>query len=347
MKQKPFDKLLEHLRPQATAKLLELLKGKVNANENGEEVKAIQQVLQERQVRFPDLSKTPCPPAKPTETRALAADSNAWVSNLSPEKIELSFPEQGFIRCGRSEFKSQADLAAYIAEVFSLPDKHSSTHLSVRRRGKYQRMNHTGRPIYTFGDPLLDLMTDEHGWITVGNETYNLLQADLASPQDRKGGITPIDLSVNYEEIRQQHLAEALSTNGTRTLVEHNQNQLITSIPSEINFAKNGGWMRFRSWKKNYGVYRSIGTEIETWYSNFVWAEIQSTYADPVLPQNPFICHIVRIDSDHDTNDDYVDEYEYAWLASIPSTVRSFCQALWKGQVYGGTVSKGSCQTFL
>lgn len=92
---------------------------------------------------------------------------------------------------------------------------------------------------------------------------------------------------------------------------------------------------------------RSIGTEIETWGGDFSRAEIQSAYADPVLPTNPFICGIVKSDSDSDTDDDYVDEYEYGIAASTPSTVRSFCQAKWKGEPFGGTVSKGDCQAFL
>jgi hypothetical protein len=33
-------------------------------------------------------------------------------------------------------------------------------------------------------------------------------------------------------------------------------------------------------------------------------------------------------------------------IANTPSTVRSYCLARWKGQLYGGTVSKGACVTF-
>jgi hypothetical protein len=349
MSQESSKEMLERFRSQDTPELIELLKGKVKANENDEVLNAIQQVLETRQARFPDMSKMPSPMAKQKETRALAADSNALVSSLEPEKIEISFPKQGFMRCDRSEFKSQAELASYIAEVFSLPGKRGSARLGVKRKGKYQRIDRTGRPIYTFGDPILDLITDEHGWITVGKETYHLLPLDLASPQNRKGGITGIDLSVNHEEIRRQQLAEALAVNGTRTLIEHTGDQLIvaTTNPSQLDFWKGSAHMRFRSWKTNYYIYRSIGTEIETWGGDFSRAEIQSTYADPVLDTNPFICFIVKFDSDSDTNDDYVDEYEYGIAASTPNTVRSFCQARWKGQLFSGTVSKGDCQTFL
>jgi hypothetical protein len=348
MSQEPSPESLERFRSQATSELIELMKRKVKANESDEILNAIQQVLKTRQVRFPDLTKMPSKIAVPKEMMPLAAESNASVGSLEPGKIEIRFPKQGFIQCDKSEFKDQAELTSYIAEVLSLPHKRGSTGYRVRRKGKYQRIDRTGTPIYTFGDPIIDLITDEHGWITVGNETYHLLPLDLASPQNRRGGITSIDLSVNHEEIRRQQVAEALAVNGTRTLIEHTEDQLIvaTTNPSQLDFWKGSAHMRFRSWSKNYFIYRSIGTEIETWGGDFLRAEIQSAYADPVVDQNPFICGIVRYDSDSDTNDDHVDEYESAITTNTPSTVRSFCQAQWKGQSYSGTVSKGDCQVF-
>jgi hypothetical protein len=105
--------------------------------------------------------------------------------------------------------------------------------------------------------------------------------------------------------------------------------------------------MRFRSWKTNYIFYRSIGTEIETWGGNFTSASIESMYADPIVSGNPFVCGVTKRDSDSDTNDDYVDEYETGVFANPASTVQSFCTALWKGQTKGGTVRKGSCTMFL
>lgn len=349
MSHEPSQDLLERFRSQDTRELIDLMKRKVQANEDDETLNAIQRVLERRQARFPDMTKMPSPIAKPKEMRPLATDSNALVGSLESEKIEIHFPKQGFVRCDRSEFKNQAELTSYLAEVFSLPEKGGSVRMRVKRKGKYQRIDRTGRPIYTFGDPILDLITDEHGWITIGNETYHLLPLDLASPQNRKGGITSIDLAVNHEKIRQQLLAEALATNGTRTLIEHTDDQLIvaTTNPSQLDFFNGSAHMRFRSWKTNYVFYKSIGTEIETWGGDFSRAAIQSTYADPVLDTNPFFCFIVKFDSDSDTNDDYVDEYESLYgSGSLPSTVRSYCEARWKGQLYSGTVSKGDCVTF-
>jgi hypothetical protein len=79
--------------------------------------------------------------------------------------------------------------------------------------------------------------------------------------------------------------------------------------PSQFDFWQGSAHMRFRSWKTNYVFYRSIGTEIETWGGKFNSAWIESMYADPVVPSNPFVCGITKRDSYSDTNDDYVDEY--------------------------------------
>lgn len=237
----------------------------------------------------------------------------------------------------------------YVSESLSLGIKEASLRLRMRRAGKYQRIDSSGRPIFTFGDPILDVITDEHGWVTIGFETYHLLPIELAAAQDRSGGIISIDLALDYEELRHQQLAEASSSRGTRTLVEHNSEQTIVAStnPSQLDFWRGSAHMRFRSWKKNYIFYRSIGSEIETWGGNFSSASIQSQYADPVVPSNPFVCGITKTDSDSDTNDDYVDEYEVGVFANPAGSVRSFCQARWKNQNYGGTVSKGDCQLFL
>jgi hypothetical protein len=351
MTQELSQDLLERFQSQDTPALIELIKKNDKAKSEAE-MAALQQVLEARQERFPDVTKPSEPAMRLADARPLAADGNASVGTLTDAKVEIYFPKDGFVQPGRSTFKSQADLAAYIADVLSVKDKRGAARLSVRRKGKYQRVDRAGTPVYTFGDPILDLVTDERGWITVGRETYNLLARDLASPQNRAGGIASIDLSANHADIRRQQLADALAVNGTRTLIEHTEDRLVVASanPSQLDFWVGSAHMRFRSWKKNYGFYRSIGSEIETWGGDFNRAEIQSMYADPVLGgQNPFICAIVKRDSDSDRNDDYVDEYEYSYglPPRIPNSVRSFCQARWKNQQWGGTVGKGDCQTFL
>jgi hypothetical protein len=355
MAREPSQDLLDPFRSQDTHELIELLKRTVEANEDDDRLKAIKQVLERRQARFPDTTKAPTAVAKRKNMRPLGTESNAMVYDLGPDKLELCFPKHGFLRCEKSAFRTHEELVLYLAEAFSLSDQRNAFRLGMKRTGKYQRIDHTGRPIFTFGNPILDMITDEHGWISIGNETYHLLPLELAAPQNRKGGITSIDLALNHEEILRQQLAEALSGNGTRTVIECNSDRIIlaTANPSQLDFYQPGtsAHMKFRSWKTNAYSYKSIGTEIETWGGDFSSASIRSTYASPVVPNDPFVCGIDKVDSDSDTNDDYVDEYEYTVgfpeAPDPPNTVRSYCVARWKGQLYSGTVSKGDCQLFL
>jgi hypothetical protein len=49
----------------------------------------------------------------------------------------------------------------------------------------------------------------------------------------------------------------------------------------------------------------------------------------------------VKTDSDSDTNDDYVDEYEWGVNAPQPKRVESQCTAQFKGQQFAGGVQAG------
>lgn len=165
----------------------------------------------------------------------------------------------------------------------------------------------------------------------------------------RGGGVRCVDLSALSDRVRDRLVEEALLGKGTLSLVEHTGDRTIvaTTNPTELNFTNGSARMRFRSWKKNYYFYRSIGSEIETWGRDFTSARIESMYADPVVANDPFVCGITKVDSDSDTNDDYVDEYEVGVFANPASSVRSVCTAVWSGRSWAGTVQKGDCQLFL
>ena len=349
--------LFEQLRSKETSELIELLKSKSHSvnqksrmpDEEDDELTAIKELLARREARFPDLPQALPPVIKPTTMRPLAADSNASVGHIDDDKVELHFPKGGFVRCGKSHFKNQDALLAHISETLLMNHRRDAIRLKTKRKGKYQRVDRMGAPVFTFGDPILDMITDENGWLSVGRETYNLLRMELASPAGRKGGIASIDLSLAHEQIQRHQVIEATSPNGKYSFVEYNADRAImaSTNPSSLSFKHGSATMRFRSWKSNYVVYKSIGSEIETWGHDFSSASIRSTYADPVVPNSPFICGIVKTDSDSDSNDDYVDEYEWAVNGPLPSTVRSFCEARWFGQLFSGSVSKGDCTTFL
>jgi hypothetical protein len=354
----PSRKFFETLRSKETSELIDLMKSKAqavtqkrNADNSSQdpELAAIEEILSRRQARVPDLTVAEQPVAKPINRKPMAVDTNATIGHADEDKIELHFPKKGFMRCEKSHFKNEAELLAYISEALLIEHRRDSMRLKVKRKGKYQRIDRMGAPVFTFGDPVLDLITDEHGLVSVGNETYNMLRMHLAASGGRKGGISSIDLSLLQADIQRHQVIEAMSPNGKYALLEYNSERTViaSTNPSSRDFTHGSARMRFRSWKHSYVLYKSIGSEIETWGHDFSSASIRSTYADPVVSSNPFICAIVKTDSDSDTNDDYVDEYEWAVNASPASTVSSFCQARWFDQTWGGNVSKGDCATFL
>lgn len=113
---------------------------------------------------------------------------------------------------------------------------------------------------------------------------------------------------------------------------------MASTNPSQRDFFRSGDHLRFKAWKKKYAVYWSMGAEIETWGHDFDVAEIQSRYLDTVVGQ---VCAAMKVDSDRDTDDDYVDEYEWGINAPQPLRVVSNCSAEWHGERFGGQVAAG------
>jgi hypothetical protein len=195
--------------------------------------------------------------------------------------------------------------------------------------------------VFTFGDPVLDLITDEHGWLTIGGRRHNLAAAEVADPAARSGGVSTIDLSPRPGELDHIIRQASLGT-GRFSIVEAGADRAIitTTNPSEYGFYSGGAKMRFRAFKKNDWVGWKMGADIETWGGDFTRAEIQSDYGMTVWDN---VCGVAKHDSDSDTNDDYVDEYEWGINSSPPTGVRSICTATWKGTTNERIVTKGSC----
>jgi hypothetical protein len=314
-----------------------------------EERERMRELLEGRQRRPADngdersigaASKTPTP-------RPLKIKSNGRLSKSASGAVKLHFPRDGFVHCENSRFDSAADLLRFVRATFGLKGRGSTLRASMRRAGKYQRLDASDNEVFTFGDPILDAITDAHGWITIGRDSYPMLPKELEG--GRAGGIRSVDLAGDATRLRDRLVDEALSGRGTHALVEHHGEQTIvaTTNPSEMNFTSGSARMKFRSWKKNYFFYSSIGSEIETWGRDFNSARIESMYAEPVVTNHPFVCGVTKVDFDSDTNDDYVDEYEVGVFATPASSVRSICTAVWSGRQWGGTIQKGDCQLFI
>lgn len=110
----PSRKLFETLRSKDTSALIDLMKSKAQAvthkrdadnSSHDPELAAIEEILSRRQVRVPDPTVADQPVAKPLNRRPLAVDTNATVGHADEDKVELHFPERGFMRCEKVTFQ--------------------------------------------------------------------------------------------------------------------------------------------------------------------------------------------------------------------------------------------------
>ena len=280
--------------------------------------------------------------AEPSKTIDLAVAANCELTRKAGGKLEFRFPERsGFLTAARWEFRDKKELVDYLARLLSLEVKGEGLRGTGVCYGKYERRGADGGRAFCFGDPLLDLITDPSGQLVLGGRRIDLAAIELQSPRYRAGGLRTIDLAPLSASLRDLQVAQAALGQGDFTLIEHTAEVvgLASTNPSQRDFYRNGRHLRFRAWKKRYVFYWSMGAEIETWGRDFSTARIESRYLDTVAGA---FCHAVKLDSDSDTNDDYLDEYEWGVNAPQPLRVVSSCGALWQGQTFGGQVEAGT-----
>lgn len=276
------------------------------------------------------------------KTVALTAKSNCDVVANGGKKLVFRFPDQqGFLTPAKWEFRDRTELVEFVAQMLSVEPEGEGLRGSAICCGKYERRCQDGSPAFTFGDPVLDLITDPAGEIVIGGHRTNLAALELESPRYRSGGIRSIELSVLSETIRNQQLAMAAMGQGDMTIVECNAEvvALASTNPSQRDFWLNGRHLRFKAWKKRrVGFYWSIGAEIETWGHDFTTARIDSRYYVEAFGQT---CTIGKVDADTDSNDDYLDEYEWGINSPQPIRVVADCRATWQGREFVGQVTAG------
>jgi len=271
----------------------------------------------------------------------LRVRSNCELVRRDASRVEFRFPErEGLLTPARWEFDDRRALVEYLADLLSLEVVGDGVRGTAVCFGKYIRQDPDGARAFTFGDPILDLITDAEGGLLIGGKRANLAAIELESPRRRSGGIRSIDLGVVADAIRDTNIARAAMGQGDFTLIECNSEvvALASTNPSQLDFFRSGDHLRFKAWKKSYVVYWSMGAEVETWGHDFDSARIESRYLDTVTGS---FCAAVKFDSDSDTDDDYVDEYEWGVNAPQPLRVVSNCGANWHGQVFGGQVAAG------
>ncbi len=271
----------------------------------------------------------------------LTAPSNCELVKRDQARLEFRFPERGgFLTPARWEFRDPEELVEYLARLLSLEVAGGGLQGTAVRFGKYDRRSSDGDPAFTFGDPVLDLITDPAGGLVLGGRRVDLAAAELESAARRPGGIGRMDLGVLSGAIRDLQAAQAALGQGDFALVECTGEvmALASTNPSQRDFFHSGDHLRFKAWKKRYALYWSMGAEIETWGHDFDSARIESRYLVTISGQ---FCTTVKVDSDHDTDDDYVDEYEWGVNAPQPRRVVSNCFADWHGQRFDGQVTAG------
>jgi hypothetical protein len=278
---------------------------------------------------------------KQSKTIDLAVRASCELRRRDGGTLEFRFPERsGYLTPARWEFRDRQELVDYLARLLSLEVTGGGLRGTGVCYGKYERRSADGGRAFCFGDPLLDLITDPGGQLVLGGRRIDLAAIELQSPRYRAGGIRSIELAPLSGALRDLQVAQAALGQGDFTLIEHTPEVvgLASTNPSQRDFYLNGHHLRFRAWKKNYALYWSMGAEIETWGHDFTSARIESRYLDTVAGA---FCAAVKVDSDSDTNDDYVDEYEWGVNAPQPLRVVSNCGALWHGQNFGGQVEAG------
>jgi hypothetical protein len=259
-------------------------------------------------------------PAFPRNLRDFSVVTSAEIHEAPNRKVSLSFPRGSRLAVGRSEFRDEADLIAYIKQSFSITSDAAS--MTISRKGKYQRTDANGREVFTFGDPILDSITDAEGKTRIGATTHDFRlhagrgREPVQPPPDDPSGITV-----------------SLETKDT------------------VEFVDGNNRLRFHAWTHSYAVYWSMGASVETWGTKFTRARIDSQYGEPVLNGGvvgSVICAVIKVDSDEDANDDYVEEYEWGVNAPQPKSVRSVCSARWRGALLQRLVQAGDgCQAWL
>jgi hypothetical protein len=278
-----------------------------------------------------------------TATSFEVEGSNAKISS-NGESLRFDFPaDDGVLTTRRFEFRDRDDLVNYLSETFLVPVVNGGVRVRITRRGKYARRDENGNQIYTIGDPTLDMVTNENGELIIAGHRVQIARNHLQDRKLRPRGIGAIDLTSFGNDLARVKSQRAVVGESDDVLIRSSDG--ITTLASRSadtwETHMDGDTLQFHAWKSGRGwdLKWTMGAEIETWGQDFTRARIDSRYLDTYVAQT---CAAVKFDSDEDTNDDYVDEYEEGWNAPQPLRVVSQCTAEWKGSTWTAEVSAGT-----
>jgi hypothetical protein len=203
----------------------------------------------------------------------------------------------------RWQFANREELVDYIAHSFDIEplSKQSirGTGSQVRNRRKIKASE--SNPAL-FHNPVLDHITSSYGEIVIGSQSFDIRARRLGS--SRRGIVTFDPPTNNFTA------AHALSCYDDFTGLERCE----SDDGSLRTYSDGRASMSFRSYKESSVLSWEMGTEIKTFGLNFEAAIIDSCYFGEALAQT---CAVEQ-DSDSDTNDNCLDEYE--WGGVCPPT---------------------------
>jgi len=185
-------------------------------------------------------------PIKPKPTfKSLTDAVDAHVGIGSKNKIYFVFGKEAKVQSSRSNFSDTDDLIRYIKTLFPLPDgTGQGLQMTIRCKGKYQKVNKKGSPVVTYGDPILDLITSDEGKVIIEGVTYDF-----------------------EKKSNKRSLTENINTRETKKFIDEDTGQSIT----------------FHAYKSSYlGVGWKIGVEITIIGEPFERSQINSQYGESV-----------------------------------------------------------------
>jgi hypothetical protein len=259
------ENLQDSLKSMSTEQLLEIWTQRDHDDGSADTLGFVLDLLLLRGVEIPQPARTKSRKKNGSPSFSLPSKSNSSLRGSSFGKTEIRFPKGGFMQHGRFEFKDQDDLLDYLTNTFQLPSKEGSR-WRISRKGKYQRVDEKDNPIFTFGDPIVDLITNRHGITVIKGEMYDVRDSALRMDGCR-GGVHTIDLSSYIDDIKRVQLAKAVLEPRDFALLECTPEVVAFASrnPSVLDFYASGGaHMKFRAWRTNLGFYWSMGAEIET-----------------------------------------------------------------------------------
>lgn len=269
-------------------------------------------------------------PISSTINLKLPTDSNCEITAIGRSKVEVRFPYgKGYLKPGRNIFKDEDELINYLSEAFLMEkDESSGMRGTVRCVSSYERIDENGKSIFSFEDPILDLITDADGILTIAGTRINAKEIVLANDRE--------SLSINKAEVSKTVIDNKLSKMVSKA--SFTTNAAMQTIPSQISIPSAGALPRitFKAYIDIVGSVWRAGANIRTKRKDFTNASITGHYA-----LDPFTCFEIKTDFDSDTTDNFLNEFEFGVNSTPASGVLSECTALWNGMNLRETVAKG------